>query len=266
MNKSELNAYYNKFDEEHRLTTRHGTVEFQTSLKYILQNLPEPNTTQASGTKILDIGAGTGRYSVSLARMGFDVTAVELCDRNIKVLRDKHENVKTWQGDARNLHFLEDNTFDLTLIFGPLYHLHGDEEKLKAFSEASRVTKKGGTILAAYVMNDYSILTFGFRQNNILTCLKNGSINDQFHTVSSEKELYDYVRLEDIQRLNQMSGLERIKIIAADGASDYFRRELNAMDEETFQAFIRYHQTVCERQDLMGASSHTVDILRNTKE
>lgn len=265
MNKKELNAYYNKFNEEHRLLTRHGIVEFETSLKYILQQLPESTSKEAASTKILDIGAGTGRYSTALSRMGYDVTAVELCDRNIKVLRDKHENIKTWQADARDLHFLEDNTFDVTLIFGPLYHLHGTDEKLKAFKEASRVTKTGGTILASYVMNDYSIITYGFKQGNIISCLKNGSINESFHTVSSENELYDYVRIEDIDELNRLSGLTRIKIIAADGAADFMRRELNAMDEETFKTFIRYHQSICERQDMIGASSHTVDILKNTK-
>ena len=37
---------------------------------------------------------------------------------------------------------------------------------------------------------------------------------------------------------------------------------LNKMDEETFEAFMNYHLSTCQRQDLIGASSHTVDILR----
>ena len=130
-----LNAYYNKFNEDHRLTTRHGIVEFTTSLKYIHDFLPEVNTEKARQTKILDLGAGTGRYSIALSREGFDLTAVELAKRNYQVLESKHEKIKLWPGDARDLHFLKDHTFDMTLIFGPLYHLHGEEEKLKVFSE-----------------------------------------------------------------------------------------------------------------------------------
>ena len=62
--------------------------------------------------------------------------------------------------------------------------------------------------------------------------------------------------------MNEKAGLERIKIIAADGPSDYMRRELNAMDDETLDLFIKFQLCNAERSDLLGASSHTVDILR----
>ena len=60
---------------------------------------------------------------------------------------------------------------------------------------------------------------------------------------------------------NKAAGLKRIKVISADGPSDYMRPVLNAMDEATFEAFNRYHLTICERPELIGAGSHTVDIL-----
>ena len=171
---TKLEQYYNKFHEEHRLETRHGIVEFSTTLKYILKcaeelACAEKSVLQANGEvprklKIADIGAGTGRYSVELCHRGFDVTAVELVAHNLEILRDKHENIKTWKGDARDLHFLDDETFDITLLFGPLYHLHGEENKLKALSEAKRITKKGGNILVAYVMDDYSVITYCFKE------------------------------------------------------------------------------------------------------
>ena len=70
---NELNDHYMKFCEDKRLTRRHGNVEYVTSMKYIHEYLSEDKT-----TKILDVGAGTGRYSVQLANEGYDVTAVEL--------------------------------------------------------------------------------------------------------------------------------------------------------------------------------------------
>lgn len=264
MTNEELNRYYNKFNEEHRLKTRHGKVEFSVSMKYIHECLEILNNSNQKNVnlKILDLGAGTGAYSVPLCLEGFDVTSVELADRNIKILRDKHQKIKTWKADARNLSFLDDEVFDLTLIFGPLYHIHTDEEKLKVFSEAKRVTKKGGFILASYVMNDYSIITYGFKENHVLECLDCGSIDFDFHTKAKESDLYDYVRLEDINRLNKKSGLVRKKIIAADGAADYLRKELNAMDEKTFETFIQYQISIAEKPELLGASSHVVDILQ----
>ena len=59
---SELEKYYNKFCEEKRLTRRHGQVEYITSMKYIHKYLEE-----FPKAKILDVGAGTGRYSVALS-------------------------------------------------------------------------------------------------------------------------------------------------------------------------------------------------------
>ena len=254
---TELEKYYGKFKEDHRLTTRHGTVEFTTSMKYIHQALEG-----RQNPKILDVGAGTGRYSIALSREGYDVTAVELVKHNLDILRSKHENVKTWQGNALNLHFLDDNTFDVTILFGPLYHLLTKEEKIQALLEAKRVTKQGGIILAAYIMNEYAVISYCFGENKIKECMREIRLSDDFHTVTAPDDLYSYLRLEDIDELRRSAALERIKLFAQDGASDYMRRALNAMDEETFSYFIQYHLATCERPELLGASSHVVDILR----
>lgn len=256
---TKLESYYNKFNEEHRLETRHGQVEFKVTMKYI-----EECIAGREGLSILDVGAGTGRYSVELAKAGHTVTAVELVEKNRKAIENKHQKgVHIWPGNALDLHFLPERNFDITLIFGPMYHLHKKEERLKVFEEAKRVTKKGGFILVAYVMNDYSIIEYCFKKNKIKECIQNHSVTENFRTVSGGGDLYSYLTVYDIDELNAEAGLTRRKIIAADGASDYMRRELNAMDEETFRLFVEYQMKNAERSDLLGASSHTVDILIN---
>ncbi len=254
---TELEKYYNKFNEDKRLLSRHGQVEFITSMKYIhecLQGMENP--------AILDIGAGTGRYSVALAQEGYDVTAVELVKYNLGILKKKQSTVKAYQGNALNLKRFSDESFDVTLLFGPMYHLYTFEDKVKALNEAKRVTKKGGRILVAYCMNEYCVLTYAFKENHIKECLKEHRLTEDFHSIAEEKHLYDYVRLEDINLLNEATGLERVKIISPDGASDYMRPVLNAMDEETFDIYLQYHLSICERQDLIGAGAHTLDILK----
>ena len=269
-----IEKYYNNFHEEHRLTTRHGQVEFRTTLHFIEEAAKMVGSQNGAGSlstfsaektatplKIADIGAGTGRYSVELCHRGYDVTAVELVKHNLEILRSKHENIKTWQGDARNLQFLDDQTFDITLLFGPLYHLHTDQEKLKALCEAKRITKKGGIILVAYVMNEYSVISYCFKEHKWDQVAQKGGLSADFHTICTEQDLYDYVRLEDINRLNAAAGVERIKIISADGAADYMRRELNEMSEQEFEAFCSFQLAIAERPELVGAGSHCVDIL-----
>ena len=257
---NELEAYYNKFNEEKRLNSRHGQIEFRTSMKYIHDfidsSLPKENV------KILDIGAGTGRYSVALANEGYDVTAVELVKYNLGILKSKKSSVKAIQGNAMKLSKLKDNQFDITLLFGPMYHLFGFEDKKKALSEAKRVTKPGGVILVAYCMNEYSVITYACKERHNLECMQEGRLSEDFKTLSKPEHLYDYVRLEDIAELDEALDLERIKIVTPDGPANYLRPFINQLTEEEFELFYQYHLSICERMDLMGAAAHTLDILR----
>ena len=255
----ELEKYYNKFCEEKRLTRRHGQVEFITSMKYIHEYLEGKE-----GASILDVGAGTGRYSVALAEEGYDVTAVELVKYNLGILKSKGSNVRAYQGTALNLSRFQENTFDMVLVFGPMYHLYAMEDKIKALSEAKRVVKENGIILVAYCMNEYSILRLIFKENHIEESIKNGKVNEEFHVVSEPEDLYDYVRIEDIDEVRKGAGLERIKLISADGPANYMRPILNAMTPETFETFMKYHLSTCERPELLGAGAHTLDILEKT--
>ena len=153
-----LKEYYENYDEDGRLDTRHGHIEFLTTMRYIDMYLnPE--------MRVLEIGAGTGRYSHTLARRGYKVDAVELIEHNIEIFKSKitpDEDISIRQGNAMELSFIEDSTYDMTLLLGPMYHLYTEEDKLKALTEAIRVTKRGGVIFAAYCMGDASVLIYGF--------------------------------------------------------------------------------------------------------
>ena len=253
-----IEKYYNKFNEDHRLTTRHGIVEFSVSMHHIKQEIAG-----RSGLKILDAGAGTGRYSIEFCHMGHDVTAVELVKRNLEVLRAKHEKIKTWQGNALDLSFLDENKFDITICFGPMYHLHTEEERCKVVEQLKRVTKKGGTIFIAYILNDYAILRYCFGESKINQALQDGSVSPDFKCITKPEDLYSYVTLDDINKIQKQSGLERIKIFSQEGAADFMRRELNAMDEETFAHFVDYTISISQRPELLGAGTHIVDVLAN---
>lgn len=257
---TELESYYNKFNEEKRLNSRHGQVEYLTSMHYIHSYIN--SAIPKREIKIIDIGAGTGRYAVPLSEEGYDVTAVELVRHNLGRLKAKKSSVCARWGNALNLSKFTEEQFDITLLFGPLYHLFTFEEKKKALAEAKRVTKTGGVIFAAYCMNEYAVLTYAFREKNLKQCRREERLTGDFHIVSEPKDLYDYVRIEDISRLNRAVGLKREKLISADGPANYMRRTLREMDDETFLAFLEYHLATCERGELVGAGAHTVDILR----
>ena len=194
---------------------------------------------------------------------GYEVKAVELVRRNIDVFLKREPTADVVQGDARNMPFIPSESADVTLLLGPLYHLIGDDEKLKALTEAKRVTKPGGLIFVAYLMNEYSILSYCFDEDRIGGLMERGAVDGDFHIQADTDELYDYVRLEDIDRLDKLAGLERVTIFSPDGPADYMRTRLNQMSDETFARFLEYQKSVSERADLMGAGSHVVDVVRN---
>ena len=247
--KEKLSNYYNKFNENKRLDRRHGQVEFLTSMKYIHEYL-------SSGDKIIDIGAGAGRYSITLKNEGYDVTAVELVKPNIGKIKTNDPKLKVVEASATDLSMFEDNEFDVAIMFGPMYHLYSKEDKLKALQEAKRITKK--YIFVTYIMNEYAVIEYAFKDNNYK--LIKDKLDADYH-IDDPDGLFFHVRLEDIDELNNDVGLKLIKRFASDGPSDYMRSYINAMDDETFEAFIDYHQKTCEKKELLGASSHIVDIL-----
>ena len=252
---SNIEKHYNKHPEDLRLLRRHGIVEFETTMHHLRRFLKP-------GMQLLDIGAGTGRYTSALMAEGYDVKAVELVKRNIQVFLDREPTADVVQGDARNMPFIPTASADVTLLLGPLYHLIGDEEKLKALTEAKRVTKPDGLIFVAYLMNEYSILSYCFDEDRIGGLLGKGVVDREFHIKAEADELYDYVRIEDINRLDAADGLQRVTIFSPDGAADYMRTRLNRMSDETFSLFIEYQKIVSERSDLIGAGSHVVDVVR----
>lgn len=255
---NELEKYYCKFNEDKRLLSRHGQVEFYIAMKYIKQIIGE-----RKNLDIIDIGAGTGRYSIMLADMGHNCTAIDLVNKNVSTIKLKTDKVIAKQGSALNLKF-KDESFDIALLFGPLYHLFSHEEKLKAINEAKRVVRKNGVILIMYLMNEYAVITYAFKEGNLQKCLKENMLDETFQTITSEKDLYSYVRLEEINKLAEDANLKRIKIIGVDGATDYIRPVINKLSDEDFEIYKKYQEAICERMELLGASSHILDIL--TKE
>ena len=258
-NNDYLINYYNEYDEDGRLeSNRIGKVEYLTTRRSL-------DALQTADCKIAEIGAGTGRYSVTLAKEGYDVTAVELVQHNLDILNSKldgSENIKTYLGNALDLNMLEDNTYDITLLLGPMYHLYSDEEKITALKEAVRITKQGGCILVAYCMNEATVIQYVFGCNQLKSLMDMTMLTDDWKCISEPKDLFEMVRTEDIERINAAVPVERVKLVATDGASRYIREYLEEFDDETFEKWLSYHFATCERQDLIGATNHSLDILK----
>jgi ubiquinone/menaquinone biosynthesis C-methylase UbiE len=178
MSREEVKSFYSNEMERDRLEQEIFRLEGIRTKEIVSRYLSkEPMS-------IADIGGAAGFYSFWLQAMGHHVSLVDLSPRNIELANEhaqktgiKLDSYRT--GDATNLD-LPDNQFDLVLLMGPLYHLTDQNERVKALSEARRIVKPGGLVLAA-IISRYGSLFDGFKRDLIL--------DDQF-----EKMLIDDLR------------------------------------------------------------------------
>ena len=256
-----LTEFYSGYDEDGRLLSKHGSVEYLTTMRYVEKYLKP-------GMRILEIGAATGRYSHTLARMGYRVDAVELIQHNINIFKQNTqpgENITIRQGNAKDLSFIPDETYDITLLLGPMYHLFTVEEQKLALSEALRVTKKGGILFAAYCGNDATMVQYCFGRGMLKEERYLNLVDmETFKASSDPAELFELYRKEDIDALMEGFAGQRLHYVGTDMATNYMRQTIDEMDDEFFRLYLRYHFTICERSDMVGTSHHILDVFQKT--
>ena len=253
-----VNKIYEVFNEETRLSySKASQVEFITGITYINKYLKEDS-------KILDIGAGAGIYSLHYAKAGYKVDAIELSKTNIKAFKkqitpDMNLNLK--EGNALDLSAYPNDYYDVVLLMGPLYHLEKKEDQLKALLEAQSVLKDGGVIITAFISNDMVFLTelqynqafFESDQYDHVTF----DIVDfpfVFHTVDEAKELFKGTKLS-IQ-----------KMVAQDGVSELMADKINHMSDVSYKQYLKYHLYCAEKPEMLGRSNHVMLIAKKHEE
>jgi len=251
--------YTSHCDEDARLRSRRGMVEFLTTMRYVEMYLKP-------GSRILEVGAGTGRYSHELARKGYAVDAVELLEHHIEAFQQNTlpgEPVTVRQGNALDLSGFEDDAYDVTLLLGPMYHLFTAGEQRAALLEAVRVTKPGGAVFAAYCGNDATVLQYGFGRAMFREPRYQALADPEtFQLASDPAEVFALHRREDIDALMEGLPVERLRFVGTDMFTGYMRDTIDQMDDGLYELYLRYHFAVCERPDLVGASNHFLDIIR----
>ena len=251
-----VSTFYDAVNEDGRLKgSRHGQLEYAVTMDYI-HRYAKP------GARILEIGAGTGRYSIALAKEGYHVTAIELVESNLEVLRKNStdiQNMDAYQGDALNLGELEDNQFDITLVLGPMYHLYNKEDVHKAIEEAIRVTKRNGVIMMAF-LSVYAILYDNYLDGNLAAGLEE-NFDDNYQVKHFEEQLFTGYDILEFEQLFEGYEVKHLRTAAVDGILELAegRGDFKMSDEE-FELYVKYHMATCEKRELLGCSSHLLYI------
>jgi len=252
--------FYDHVNEDVRLeSSRQGQLEYFITMNYI-------HRFAKTGDKILEIGAGTGRYSIALAEEGFQVSAVELVDSNLAVLKDKAEglsNIEAYQGDALDLSRFSDNTFDVTLVFGPMYHLYETGDQHRALDEAIRVTKPEGVIMVAFLSAHAIICTnYLYSWLPAVQGLKENFDSD-YNVRHFKEQLFTGFDIREFEELFAEKKVDHITTVAADNVLEIAEQRYDfSMSDEDFKAFADYQLHICEKREMLGNSSHLLYICR----
>lgn len=247
-----VDALYQIMQEETRLNrSKAARVEFLTTTAYIEKYLK-------TGDKILDLGAGAGEYSLYFARKGYEVTAVELATANIEAFQKKitkEDKIQLIHGNALDLSGFEENSFEIVLLFGPLYHLSKEEDRQRCIAEAKRVLKPNGMIFFAFILNDMVILTeFSYSPTFFLE-------NSYDHaTFKVEDFPFVFFTVEQTREMLRKAGIKIQTEVASDGVSELLADKINAMEEESYLQYLKYHFYCCEKPEMLGHSNHLLTI------
>lgn len=253
-----LNEFYNSYCEENRLEkSRHGQLEYLVTMHCIHKFLKP-------GDRLLEIGAGTGRYSVALAKEGYRVSSVELVNSNLDALKKNAgglRNLEAYQGDAVDLGLFDDDSFDVTLSLGPMYHLYEASDRHKALDEAIRVTKPGGAILFAF-LSVHAIMCTNYLYRGRPTVHGLEENFDRDYNVKHFKEqLFTGYDIQEFEAMFHNKPVDHITTAAVDNVLEVAEDRADFyMSDADFKAFADYQLHICEKREMLGNSSHLLYI------
>ena len=253
-----VSGFYDQTDEDSRLQrSRHGQLEYRTTMTYI-------HRYASAGSKVLEVGAGTGRYSLALAREGMDVTAVELVESNLAILRENSKGIpciRSWQGDATDLSRFADDAFDVTLVFGPMYHLYAPDEVHRAIDEAIRVTRPGGVLLFAFI-SVFAIMYANYCQGN-WSAGQEENFTADYQVRHFQEQLFTGYDVAEFEHLFAAKPVEWITTAGVDGLLEPIEHRPDfSIPDADFDAFAAWYLAFAEKRELLGSTNHLLYICR----
>ncbi|HHX8330839.1 TPA: class I SAM-dependent methyltransferase [Vibrio alginolyticus] len=260
----ELIAQYTGADEDSRLTRQYiAQLEFDTTMHKLAPYL-------LKDSKVCEIGAATGRYSLTFAEMGCDVTSVELAPDQVNILKNKAKEqrftLNIFEGNACSLPFISNSSQDVVVILGPLYHLKSEVERGQAIAEAKRILKPNGILAVAYISRYFVAGMFAQKFPELITSDVLSEL--QMHGTVSNPKADSFFKVgyfstpAGVESLVKRKGFELVNHSATDGFGRYISTGVNNFSPSQYQTWLDYHLENCDEQSLLGSSNHGLVIAK----
>lgn len=267
-------GYYDQASEREWERLERLWVEFHVNLHFIDAHL-------APTSRILDVGAGPGRYAIELAKRGHRVYVGDLTPELVRLAREKIEDAGISERieaaevlDVRNLGHLEDASFDAVLALGPFYHLQAHDDRKRAAKEIARLLKPGGVAFAAFMPRP------AFMTMTLLEPERWPPLDDPKHLVSFFQDgVFDhaepgrftgayFARVEEISPLFEAVGIREIKIVASEGIAMWLSgthwESIRKRGPWAFDQILSLVVAAAEDASILGMSTHVLYIGRKT--
>jgi SAM-dependent methyltransferase len=254
----EILGYYETGEELGRLERGYSRLEFARTKELLLRYLPPPPA------RVLDVGGGPGVYAAWLADAGYEVKLVDLTPLHVKEARDRAVGrFVTEIGDARALAEPEES-YDVVLLLGPLYHLVERVDRVQALKEARRVLRPDGLLAAAAISRFGSLLDGLLRGMLDPTGWKlvERALADGRHLPGPDDgALFTtaYLHLSDeLEAEIEEGGFRLLGLFGIEGPG-WLRAE--TLDEtDGFETAMRVARAIEQERTLIGASAHLLGI------
>ena len=238
--------YKNQCDEENRLFRDNANkVEYLTTVHFLDKFIP-PNS------RVLDACAGGGVYAFYLAEKGHQVTAGDFTPKHVEAMKvspKAHILADIRINNALDMGDFADDSFDVVLCFGALYHLMDADDRQKCVTECLRATKAGGLAMFAYINRCATFMSLFGREivdaDTLSEVMKTG-VFEPFYAMD----------FGEADQLFSDFPMERIADIGVSGLRYPLAQKLNEASEAEFAGFMEYHLATCQQPSILGHSTH----------
>lgn len=258
-------GHYESIREEDRISSGLGQLELLRVQEVLKRHLPSPPA------RVLDVGGGTGIHASWLAERGDSVHVIDLTPRHVEKIRSELGSlgVTAEEGDARTLN-VADNSFDVVLAFGPMYHLTTVEDRQQALREAVRAVRPGGLIAVAAISRFASLfdgLARGFLFDaNFRKIVERDLAEGQHRNPDNRPHWFTTAYLHEPEQLRgelERADLDVVELVGLEGLAGWLSNLGEKWETDEGREGILYAARTIERTpSLLGLSAHLLAITR----
>ena len=263
MLRPEILAYYQRGVESDRLRTGAGRLEYLRTWDILTRTLP------AAPARLLDIGGAVGNYAAPLAAAGYAVHLIDPVPGHVAQAA-RLPGITATTGDARALP-VPDASADATLMLGPLYHLLDSADRIRAWAEAGRAVRPGGTVVAATISR-YASLLDGYVQGHHtdprFRAIVAGALADGVHRNDGDQPGWFttayFHHPDQTRREAAAAGLTVTAVLAVETPLWTIGDRLDAVlaDPAQLDELLGLARAIEAEPSLLGASSHLLTVAR----